>query len=482
MFNLYLNEIILATWQTLVMVFVAAIISIAVGLTVGVIVFLTGKKQPLANTVIHNGLVFLINGLRSLPFIILLICIVPFTQWLVGTTIGSVAAIVPLTLAATPFFARVCFSAFSDVDSQLFLVANAFGATTWHFVSKVLIAESRPALIKGATLTAINLIGYSAMAGAIGGGGLGELAINYGYQRFNTVVIVETVIVLIVIVQLLQLLGDYFSRKSRSRGLLGFVVVLALALSAPLLVAAPHSTAKVLRVGVTSSVDEDLLKVAEKQAWKRYHLRIQPVVFSDYVQPNVALNNGSIDANIFQHRPYLDAQIQAHGYHIKALAKTFVFPFGFYSKKIHSLKDVPEHALIALPNDPSNEGRALLLLAKAHLIGLRGAAGLFARPQDIISNRLHLRFIELDAAQIPRALTNVVLGGLTNDYAKPAGFRPRDALILESADSLYANVIAVRSDIKNKKLYQQLVEVIHSKAYEQAVLTAFPQGAAVIAR
>ncbi len=481
MTNLAVASLVKATWETVTMVSVSSVVGILVGLLVGLVLFLSGKNQTIENKPLNAALSLIVNGGRSLPFIILLISITPLTQWLVGTTIGTAAAIIPLCLAAIPFYARVAESAFLEISSGLLETARSLGVNQWQLISKFLLPESLPALIKGATLTVISLIGYSAMAGAVGGGGLGQLAINYGYERFNVAVIVETVVILIVIVQLTQWFGDWLVRTRRFKcGGLVLGVIAALCI-APLIYTPSDDAQSVLKVGVLSGVNTTLLKVAQKVALKQSGLHIKIVEFSDYVQPNVALNNGSIDANIFQHVPYLNAQIKSHGYKLASIAKTFVYPFGFYSKKIHKLSQLKIGATIAIPNDPSNEGRALLLLKKAGLITLRSGVGLFPTPSDVISNGHQLKFVELDAAQVARSLDNVALGGLSNDYAKPAGFKPSQSVLLEGADSPYANVIAVRSADKTKPLFKSLIAAIHSKAYTQAVLKAFPDGAAIAA-
>jgi D-methionine transport system permease protein len=158
-----------------------------------------------------------VNIGRSLPFIILLVAVIPFTRLIVGTTIGSTAAIVPLTLAAIPFFARVVETAVREVDRGLIEAAQAMGCSTWEIIVKVLIPESLPALVLGLMITIISLLGYSAMAGAVGGGGLGDLAIRYGFHRFETNAMVATVVLLIVVVQGLQMLGDRMARRLTRR-------------------------------------------------------------------------------------------------------------------------------------------------------------------------------------------------------------------------------------------------------------------------
>ncbi|MGB4322409.1 MAG: methionine ABC transporter permease, partial [Anaerolineaceae bacterium] len=158
-----------------------------------------------------------VNLTRSLPFIILLVVLIPFTRWIAGTSIGPTAAIVPLTIAAVPFFARVTESALREVPSGLIEAAQAMGSSEWQIVSKVYIPEALPGLVLGVALTLINLLGYSAMAGAVGGGGLGDLAIRYGYQRFETEVMLVTVVLLVLFVQMVQSLGDRIAEKVSKR-------------------------------------------------------------------------------------------------------------------------------------------------------------------------------------------------------------------------------------------------------------------------
>ena len=202
-----------ATLQTLYMVAVSGVIGTAIGLPLGV--FLATSKRgelmssPLANRVL--GLV--VNAMRSVPFIILVVAIIPFTRLIAGTSIGTTAAIVPLTLAAAPFIARIVETAIRDVDGGLIEAARAMGATPFQIVTKVLLAEAKPGLTLGLTLTAVSLIGFSAMVGAVGGGGLGDLGIRYGYQRFMPDVMLAVVVVLIVLVQAVQSTGEWIARR-----------------------------------------------------------------------------------------------------------------------------------------------------------------------------------------------------------------------------------------------------------------------------
>ncbi len=479
MHNLALLPLFKATWETIYMVFISSFISIVAGTALGVWLFLTAAKQAHANKSVNLIVGFIVNVVRSIPFIILMISILPLTRLLVGTTIGTNAAIVSLTLAAIPFFARICESSLAEVPSGLIEAADSLGATTWQTVRKVLIPEGLPSLIRGATLTIIGLIGYSAMAGAVGGGGLGELAINYGYQRFNVMVMLETVIVLVVIVQLVQLTGDYLAKKRRVKPMIFVSIVLGLACIVSLAWPAAYNQGKTLRVGVMGGWPQQVMKVAQKVALDRYDLHIKVVAFDDYVLPNTALNSGNIDANIFQHLPYLQAQIKSRGYKITSIAKTFVYPMGVYSRKIHNLSQLKDRAIVAIPNDPSNEGRALLLLQKVGLIKLKPGIGTEATVRDIISNPKNLRFKVLDAAQLPRVFKDSVLVALTNDFIGPTGLSIKQALIKEGPDSPYANIIVVRTKDKDKPVFEELVAVMHSKPVVNETNKIFPGGAAI---
>ena len=206
-----------ALGETLYMVAVSSLVSAILGIPLGVILVITGKGHIKEHPVLNQTLGAIINAARSTPFIILMVAIIPFTRLIVGTSIGTNAAIVPLTIAAAPFVARIVESALKEVDAGLIEAAQAMGASPSQIIVKVLIPEAMPSIILGLTLTVISLIGYSAMAGAIGGGGLGDLAIRYGYQRFRADVMLATVVILIALVQMVQSSGDYFAHKLNKR-------------------------------------------------------------------------------------------------------------------------------------------------------------------------------------------------------------------------------------------------------------------------
>ena len=201
-----LYDLLIATGETLYMVLASTLMAALLGLPLGTLAFTSLKVKP--HPFIHRFIAVFINMSRSIPFIILLVAIIPLTRLLVGTSIGLHAAMVPLTLGAAPFFARLVENVYQNLPSGLIEAGFAMGASTWQMVRHILLPEARGALIQALTVTAITLVNYSAMAGTVGGGGLGDLAIRYGYQRFNPVVMFATVAVLIVLVQLIQMLGD----------------------------------------------------------------------------------------------------------------------------------------------------------------------------------------------------------------------------------------------------------------------------------
>lgn len=207
------EKVIQATWETLYMVVISTALSYVFGLPLGVILVTTDEGHILANRAVNSILGTIINAARSIPFIIFLILVIPFTRVVVGTSIGTAASMVPLTLAAIPFVARVVETSLKEIEWGLIEAALSMGANAWQVISKVLIPEARPSIILGVAITTINLVGYSAMAGIVGGGGLGTLAYYYGYQRYEDLVMWVTVIVLIVLVQCIQVAGDKMAAK-----------------------------------------------------------------------------------------------------------------------------------------------------------------------------------------------------------------------------------------------------------------------------
>lgn len=230
---------------------------------------------------------------------------------------------------------------------------------------------------------------------------------------------------------------------------------------------------KPIKVGVTAGphaqIFEQVKKIAEKDG-----LKIQIVEFSDYVQPNAALAAGDLDVNSYQHQPYLDDQNKTRGYKLVSVATTVTYPIGLYSKKVKSLAELPAGATIAIPNDPTNGGRALLLLQKQGAIKVKAEAGLKPTPLDITDNPKKFKFKELDAAQLPRALGDVDAATINTNYAIPAGLNPvKDAIAIEDARGPYVNVIAVQERNKEAAWLKKIVKAYHTAEVKKFIETEF---------
>jgi D-methionine transport system permease protein len=207
-----------ACWDTLYMVGWSTLIAVVGGLPLGILLVLTDNGGQLQNVVANKVVGQIVNIARSMPFIILMVALMSFTRWITGTTIGREAAIVPLAIGAIPFFARLVETAVREVDGGLVEAVQSMGGNTWTVVRRVLVPESLPSLISSTTTTVVALIGYSAMAGTVGAGGLGDIAIRYGYQRFETQMMWITVAILAVVISVIQFAGDYAARSLHRRG------------------------------------------------------------------------------------------------------------------------------------------------------------------------------------------------------------------------------------------------------------------------
>lgn len=244
-------------------------------------------------------------------------------------------------------------------------------------------------------------------------------------------------------------------------------LTLALAAAGTLLLTACGPTAQDdhhIKVGISAGIDQSLWAVVQKVAKQKYDLDVEVVTFNDYVLPNEALNNGDLDVNAFQHKPYLDKQMQERGYKLAAVGNTFVYPIAGYSKKITALSQLPDGAQVAVPNDPTNLGRSLLLLQKQGLITLKDGVGLLPTALDIVSNPKKLKIVEIEAPQLPRALDDqqVTLAIINTNYSSQIGLSPaKDGLFVEDKNSPYVNIFASRIDNKDSEKVKDLV-----KAYQ----------------
>lgn len=237
--------------------------------------------------------------------------------------------------------------------------------------------------------------------------------------------------------------------------------------------------ADTLKVGTMSGKESNLLIAAKEVAKEKFNLDVEVIEFDDYVTPNIALADGSIDANAFQHGPYLNAMVKERGFDLVAVGNTFVYPIGAYSNKVKSIEELNDGASIAIPNDPSNGARTLILMDKNGLITLKDNTNLEASVLDIAENPHNYDIKEVDAAQLPRVLDEVDVAFINSNYAVDAGLTPTtDAILREAEDSPYVNLIVVRAGDEDKEAVKQFVEAFQTEAVEQAAEEAF-KGAAV---
>ncbi len=243
-----------------------------------------------------------------------------------------------------------------------------------------------------------------------------------------------------------------------------------------LLLACQPSQKYDLVIGTISGPETDLVKVAQKVAKEQYGMNVKVLEFTDYHFPNEALADGTLDMNIYQHLPFLKASIKAKSYPIEAIGKTFIYPMGMYSKKYTSIAELPKNAAIAIPNDPSNETRALLLLEQAGLITLSKKD--IMTPHNIVSNPKNLQIKELDSAQLPRILPDVAAAVINTTFAIPAGLIPgKDSIYLESKNSPYANLIVVKINHQKKQEIKHFIDAMHSQPVIDKANELFGTGA-----
>ncbi|AUQ26559.1 MetQ/NlpA family lipoprotein [Dickeya zeae] len=235
-----------------------------------------------------------------------------------------------------------------------------------------------------------------------------------------------------------------------------------------------------IKVGVIVGAEQQVAEVAQKVAKEKYGLDVELVTFNDYVLPNEALSKGDIDLNAFQHKPYLDQQIKDRGYKLVSVGNTFVYPIAGYSKKIKSLSELQNGAQIALPNDPTNLGRSLLLLQKVGLIKLKDNVGLLPTVLDVVENPKNLKLVELEAPQLPRSLDDdqIALAIINTTYASQINLTPaKDGLFVEDKNSPYVNLLVAREDNKDAENVKKFVKAYQSDEVNQAALKVFNGGA-----
>lgn len=483
-FNLHeLGLIAQSTWETIFMVFIATLVAVIGGILLGILLYITQDSKNVLVKGFNKSFSVVINITRSIPYIILLILLYPLTRLIVGTTIGTTASIVPLAIAALPFYARLTESALREVDNGLIEAARAMGATQRQIIFKVLLPESKNLLIDAATLTCISLIGFSAMAGIVGGGGLGDLTYFKGYNYGNYTLLLGGVIMLVILVQITQSFGNYLISAKKLTPLWLVTLILASASGIQLYSNTVVKTdSNEITVGyITSPPQDAIMKLSKKIAKEKYGIDVKLVTFGDYNIPNRALNDGELQANVFQHIPFLENQVKQFGYKLTYIGKTFLYPMGMFSKKYTSIKNIKDGSTVAIPNDPTNQGRALMIMQDAGLIKLKDGITWKATTDSIASNPKNLKIVSLQADQIPNNLGDVDFGIVNNDYISKAGLSLNDALFVEPKDSPFANVIAIQDTQKDNPRLKEYVKALNNKQILKEAQKHYPNGAAIAA-
>ncbi len=487
------DSFLVATKETLYMTFVSMFFVIILGLGIGLLLFYFGKSDKKASRFGYGVISLISNTFRSIPFIILMILLFPLVKALLGTMLGPSAAIPALVLSAAPFYGRLVDIAFREVDKGVLEASDAMGASRFQIIWKVLIPESLPALISGITVTTITMIGFTAMAGAVGAGGLGTLAYQAGFMGNDYSIIMLATLLILLFVFSVQWLGDVLvqlvdKRITGSKGsgkkqlVIGFGVIVAV--TAGLFVffnnhqteekqSVASTDDKVIVVGASPTPHAEILEQAKPLlAEKGYELKIQ--VFQDFVLPNTALAEKEIDANYFQHIPYLEKEILDKGYDFANAGSIHLEKMAFYSKTVDNVEDVKEGATVLVSNSQSDWGRVITILQDAGLVKVKDGVELSkATFDDIEENPRNLKF-KYDVA--PEILTTAYqnneadLIAINANFAENVGLNPeKDGVFVEKGNSPYANVIATRTEDKDSDKIKALIEVLRSEEIKKFV-------------
>lgn len=478
------DSFFIATKETLYMTFVSMFFVILIGLGIGLLLFYCGKSQKKTSRFGYGLISLISNTFRSIPFIILMILLFPLVKALLGTMLGPSAAIPALVLSAAPFYGRLVDIAFREVDQGVLEASEAMGASRLQIIIKVLIPESLPALISGITVTTITMIGFTAMAGAVGAGGLGTLAYQAGFMGNDYSIIMLATLLILLFVFTIQWLGDVLvqlvdkrvsgGKDSKKQLVIGFGAIVAVTIG--LLVffnshetpkeVSTTSSDKVIVVGASPTPHAEILEQAKPLlAEKGYDLKIK--VFQDFVLPNTALAENEIDANYFQHIPYLEKEIVDKGYDFANAGSIHLEKMAFYSKTVSNVDDVKEGATVLVSNSQSDWGRVITILQDAELVKVKDGVELSkATFDDIEENPKNLRF-KYDVA--PEILTTAYqnneadLIAINANFAENIGLNPeKDGVFVEKGNSPYANVIATRTEDKESEKIKALIEVLRS--------------------
>lgn len=491
------DTFISSIWETLLMLAWSGVFVFVLGGVLGVALTVTRAGGILENHPLWQVLDKVTNVFRSIPFIILLAALLPVSRLIMGTAIGVPGAIVPLVVGAIPFFARQVEVSLAEVDPGLIEAADAMGLAPLDIIWCVYLRESVSSLARVTTVTLISLLNLTAMAGAVGAGGLGNFAIQYGKDRNQLDVIYVTVVVLVIMVSLIQIVGNAMAKRSSAEhraaaaaaagngtatgtgttgshtrrnviiGAAALAVGFGLYFAVNALTAAPASERLTVKMGVTGTIYEELYAPAKKKLAAE-GIDLEIVQFSDYTTPNAALADGDIDLNSFQHRIFFATELEKKGYKLSNIGNTFVQPMHLYSANVASVDEIADGAKVAIPDDVTNGGRALKVLEAAGLIQLSDAAGFNPTVADITANPRGIEIVQLAANNIPSVLPDVAAAVVNGNYAIDNNLSHDDIIFEDTSisDEQYWNLTAARTeDLKDPEkveVYRKVIEAYQS--------------------
>lgn len=479
------KQLIKATWETLYMTTFSMLAVTIIGLILGLILFSLQKQGTKVSKVCYAILSVFTNICRSIPFIILIILLIPITRQVLGTFLGPTAAIFALVVSAAPFYARLVEMALREVDEGVLEASRAMGMTHFEIIRKVLLPESLPALLSGGTVTTITMIGFTAMAGAINAGGLGGIAYQDGFMRNNLTVTLVATILLLVIVFIVQGIGDSVvkavdkrqnKQETRSLKVWGIIGSLALVVLLGFSLTTKNETTdlKVLKVGASPTPHSEILEHI-KPLMKKEGIQLEVVKFDDFILPNKALAEKEIDANYFQHEPFFDLAVAENNYDFVNQGAVHIELMGLYSKKWHSIKELPKNATLLVSNSTADWGRVITILQEAGLVKVKqGVSLLNATFDDIVENPKNIKFShQLNPELLTTAYENdeADLIAINANYADTIGLSPKtDGLLVEKEQSPYGNILVSRKDNDSSKEIETLKNVIHSESVKKWIM------------
>lgn len=471
--------------ETIEMVFITVLIALVFGLLLGLVLFYTKRSKRKGIRIIYKILDIIVGIVRSFPFYVLMFFVIPFTRIImkiftgVGQAFSTSAFIVPLSIAAIPFFAKLFENSLQETNKDIIEVGEALGLSKVQITTKIILKEALPSIISGTTLAIITLIGYSAMAGAIGGGGLGFFAYDKGYVSYDFLMMLFAVITIIILVLLIQLCGNILYKLAKNGHLsylkigIGLGVLLLTFISVKVAIYASNKTDLItIKVGTMSQPGEPIFEhIKDEMEELGYKLEIE--IYSEFDPLNNALVDGSIDVNLFQHEPYLISYNEAHNTNLFNACTMYDCVYGAYSYKIDEIADLKgnDKKVIAIANDSSNLKRCLDLLAANNIIRTTyGDITSFSATDilnyyELLPGYENLVITPMATSSIAEALndSNCYLGIVNATFAINAGLGSSE-LIFEEADPnhINANILACRDEDKNASWLHDLINILTS--------------------